>query len=187
MILAMVRHGLTNYNQNGLVQGRINIPLNKTGKMQSEILGEKLRLNSESFDVIASSSLSRALETAFIIRKKLKMNGHIHVLNQFVERDFYHLDGTPVESAMPLVRIKNYKHEKYEYDDKMVERISHAALNLYERFKDQKVLLVAHSHVIKALLVYVDPIKYSFADLINHLDIIYFEINDKKEITVIKK
>jgi len=186
MILAIVRHGLTNYNQNGLVQGRVNVPLNKTGRMQSEMLGEKLRNENESFDIIASSSLSRALETSMIIKKKLKNNGFIHVLHDFVERDFYHLDGTPVETAMPLVRIKNYKHEHYEYDDKMVERISKATFKLYERFKDEKVLLVAHSHVIKALLVYVDPIKYSFADLINHLDIIYFEVKDS-HITVIKK
>jgi hypothetical protein len=40
--------------------------------------------------------------------------------------------------------------------------------------------------VIKAILMNIDPEKYSFADLIKHLDVIYFEVKDK-EIKVIKK
>lgn len=186
MILAMVRHGQTAYNADGLVQGRVNIPLNDLGKTQAKQLGETLRAQSESFDLIAASPLSRALETAFIISKQLKMTRPIYVDHQFVERDFYHLDGTPVETAMPLVRIENYKFEGYEHDQMMIQRISKAVKHLRRIHGDKKILLVAHSHVIKALLRYIDPIAYSFADLIRHVDIIYFEVTDQK-ITVLKK
>jgi uncharacterized phosphatase len=186
MILAMVRHGQTAYNADGLVQGRINIPLNDTGKQQAKQLGETLRLQNESFDLIAASPLSRALETAFIISKQLKMSRPIYVDHHFVERDFYHLDGTPVETAMPLVRIENYKFEGYEHDQQMIGRITKAVKNLRRIHGDKKILLVAHSHVIKALLRYIDPTLYTFADLIRHLDIIYFEVTDKK-IIVLKK
>ncbi|MDO9629582.1 MAG: histidine phosphatase family protein [Acholeplasmataceae bacterium] len=186
MILAMVRHGQTSYNADGLVQGRINIPLNETGKSQAKLLGETLRAQNESFDLIAASPLSRALETAFIISKQLKMNRPIYVDHQFVERDFYHLDGTPVETAMPFVRIENYRFEGYEHDQMMISRISKAVKNLRKIHGDQKILLVAHSHVIKALLRYIDPSLYTFADLIRHADIVYFEITDKT-IKVLKK
>ena len=186
MILAMVRHGQTAYNADGLVQGRVNIPLNDTGKAQAKQLGEALLSQNESFDLIAASPLSRALETAYIISKTLKSKTPIYVDHQFVERDFYHLDGTPVETAMPLVRIENYKFEGYEHDQMMIKRISKAVKNLRRVHGDKKILLVAHSHVIKALLRYIDPIKYSFADLIRHVDIIYFEVTDQK-ISVLKK
>lgn len=186
MILALVRHGQTSYNANGLVQGRINIPMNANGRKQALALGKLLKDKEETFDRIAASPLSRALETAWIIRNELQMTSSIYVDHQFVERDFYHLDGTRIETAMPLVRIKNYKHENYEYDDMMVDRIYRAVMNLYPKFIDKKVLFVAHSHVIKALLIKADPVKYTFADLINHLDIVYFEISDDS-IKVIKK
>ncbi len=186
MILAMVRHGQTAYNADGLVQGRVNIPLNDTGKAQAKLLGETLSVKNESFDLIAASPLSRALETAYIISKELKMTNPIYVDHQFVERDFYHLDGTPVETAMPLVRIENYKFEGYEHDQMMIKRISKAVMNLRKIHGDKKILLVAHSHVIKALLRFIDPSQYTFADLIRHVDIIYFEVTDKT-ITVLKK
>jgi broad specificity phosphatase PhoE len=60
----------------------------------------------------------------------------------------------------------------------LVERIKNAALDLAERYQNQSVLLVAHSHVIKALMIYAHPEKYTFADLIRHVDIIRFEIKD---------
>ncbi len=186
MILAMVRHGQTHYNARGLVQGRINIPLTDAGREQAKALGKLLKEEGETFDRIAASPLSRALETAYLISKQLKMNQPIYVDHQFVERDFYHLDGTPLETAMPLVRIKNYKHEHYEHDELIMRRILRAVKNLYQEFPSEKILLVAHSHVIKAILMNIDSEKYSFADLIRHLDVIYFEVTDK-DIKVINR
>lgn len=176
MILAIVRHGQTSYNAGGLVQGRINIPLNETGRKQARELGQTLKLKDEHFDLIASSPLSRALETASIIAFELGMNQPIYVDHHFVERDFASLDGTAVETAMPLVRIKNYQFEGYEHDAMMVNRIHRAVLNFYQIHGDKRVLLVAHSHVIKALMIHTNPEKYTFADLIRHVEIVYFEI-----------
>ncbi len=186
MILAFVRHGQTDFNKNGFVQGRVNIPLNDTGRAQAKTLGLTLLEQNEVFDQILSSPLSRALETANIIRNTLGINKPIYVDHQFVERDFFHLDGTPVETALPLFRQKNYTFEGYENDQMMIKRIRQGVRRLYPYFKDQKVLMVVHSHVIKALLVSVDPEKYAFSDLIQHVDIIYFEIDDQK-VKVIKK
>lgn len=178
MILAMVRHGQTSYNAGGLVQGRINIPLNDTGRAQAKALAETLLSRGEMFDLVASSPLSRALETASIIREVLGIEHPIIIDHHFVERDFASLDGTPVETAMPLVRIKNYHFEGYENDSMMMLRIRNAVLNFYSRYHDKRVLMVAHSHVIKALLINIDPERYSFADLIRHADIVYFEITE---------
>lgn len=178
MILAMVRHGQTSYNAGGLVQGRINIPLNDHGRLQARVLGQTLKSTGEHFDLIAASPLSRALETASILGNELGIHQPIYVDHHFVERDFARLDGTSVETAMPLVRIKNYHFEGYENDTMMVDRIHRAVQNFYRIHGDKRVLFVAHSHVIKALMIHIDPLKYTFADLIRHVDIIYFEITE---------
>ncbi|MCF7930034.1 MAG: phosphoglycerate mutase family protein [Acholeplasmataceae bacterium] len=177
MIIAMVRHGQTDYNANGIVQGRVNIPLNEVGKKQSIELANIFSKQQNKFDVIVSSPLSRALETAYIISKKLGYTQPIRVEHQFVERDFFHLDELPVGDAMPLVRQKNYTYEGYENDQLLINRVVKATLKLAKIYTDKQILLITHSHVIKALRVYVDPTKYAFTDIVNNTDIIYFEIN----------
>jgi len=184
MIIAMVRHGQTDFNANGIVQGRINIPLNSNGKKQSLALADIFIKNGEQFDTIISSPLSRALETSYIIAKKIGYQKPIRVNHQFVERDFFHLDGLPVGDAMPLVRQKNYTYDGYENDQMLISRVVRATLKLAEDSIENKVLLIAHSHVIKALRVYVDPQKYTFLDLVDNTDIIYFEVKNQS-ITII--
>jgi len=178
MILAMVRHGQTAYNAQRLVQGRINNPLNTTGKKQAKDLALVLIKKNEIFDRVLSSPLSRALETASILNNELKINKPIYIVPNYIERDFNQLDGVGVDEAMSLLRQKDYTHPGYEMDQKLINRVVKATLQLAKDFKNQKLLAVAHSHVIKALLVYTNPVIYSFTDyLINNGEIIYFEIN----------
>lgn len=60
--LILVRHGETDYNRNHRFQGRINVPLNKTGQDQAGALA--LALKNETLTAIYSSPLSRSIETA---------------------------------------------------------------------------------------------------------------------------
>ena len=61
----LVRHGETDWNNNGRFQGHINISLNEEGKIQAQKAYE--RLKTIDFDLIYSSDLERAAETARII------------------------------------------------------------------------------------------------------------------------
>lgn len=175
--LAMVRHGQTNYNLNRLVQGRIDNPLNENGRQQAYILAEHLKEANQTFDVILSSPLSRALQTASILRQKLNEKQPIEIVQHFVERNFNALDGMSVDEVMPLVRTKGYTHPGYENDEMLVQRVVSAAFDLLKKHDGQTLLCVAHSHVLKALLVYSQPKKFSFANyFLTNGDIIYFEI-----------
>ena len=60
--LCIVRHGETAWNAEHRVQGQLDIPLNGVGLRQAEAVGKVL--GAERFDVIYSSDLSRALQTA---------------------------------------------------------------------------------------------------------------------------
>ena len=61
-ILTLVRHGETEWNAAGRIQGHLDIPLNATGLAQAAAIGR--RLGGEAFDAILSSDLERALQTA---------------------------------------------------------------------------------------------------------------------------
>jgi broad specificity phosphatase PhoE len=60
--LWLVRHGATEWAENGRHTGRTDIPLNETGREQAVTLGERLR--GHSFAVVLTSPLSRAADTA---------------------------------------------------------------------------------------------------------------------------
>jgi 2,3-bisphosphoglycerate-dependent phosphoglycerate mutase len=57
-----IRHGETDWNRQHRFQGQIDVPLNALGQTQAARLAERLR--SERFDVVHSSDLQRALQTA---------------------------------------------------------------------------------------------------------------------------
>ena len=63
-ILALVRHGLTSWNENKLVQGRSDIPLSKKGRIQ---VGNWHVPDEVKDFLIVSSPLIRAKETARIL------------------------------------------------------------------------------------------------------------------------
>ncbi len=66
MEIYIVRHGETIWNSNHLLQGHADIELNENGRRLAAITGKKLE--GTAFDVIYSSPLIRAYETACLIR-----------------------------------------------------------------------------------------------------------------------
>jgi probable phosphoglycerate mutase len=60
--LCLVRHGETAWNAEHRVQGQLDVPLNAIGRLQA--LAAAKVLSREKFDVIYSSDLSRARQTA---------------------------------------------------------------------------------------------------------------------------
>lgn len=71
-ILTLVRHGETDWNSGGRIQGSTDIPLNDTGRGQARELAERLATEYAGSEVvIVSSDLSRAAETADVIAAAL--------------------------------------------------------------------------------------------------------------------
>lgn len=59
--LTLVRHGQTDWSASGRHTGWTDIPLNEAGRRQADLLAARLR--GESFALVLSSPLSRALDT----------------------------------------------------------------------------------------------------------------------------
>jgi probable phosphoglycerate mutase len=84
--VVLVRHGETDWNVQGRIQGHTDIPLNELGLAQAEATGRRLR--GEGFAGVYSSDLQRALRTALpavedggrIVREPRLRERHLGVL-----------------------------------------------------------------------------------------------------------
>lgn len=90
--LYLVRHGQDSDNAAGVLSGHRNEPLTPRGRKQAQRCAEKL-LDAQ-VDVIVSSPLRRALETAEVIAAALDYPEQIVVESLLIERDFGVLTGT---------------------------------------------------------------------------------------------
>lgn len=84
------RHGQTNMNVAGRWQGcGIDLPLNEIGKEQALILAEELK--NSGIEIIFSSPLKRAVETAEIVAKALQIP--VRIENGLIEGCFGEAEG----------------------------------------------------------------------------------------------
>ena len=68
-VLFLFRHGETDWNREGRLQGHTDTPLNATGLAQAEALLEQLRPHR--LDAVVSSDLQRAVSTARVVTQAL--------------------------------------------------------------------------------------------------------------------
>ncbi len=67
MVVYFIRHGETDFNRKGLIQGTSNIPLNEKGIQQAGIAADWFKEQNITFDKVFSSPLIRARKTAAIV------------------------------------------------------------------------------------------------------------------------
>jgi probable phosphoglycerate mutase len=171
-IIGIVRHGVTDWNQQGRAQGQRDVPLNAEGILQAEALGK--RLSEEKWDYIYTSDLSRASATAETIAAALDMRvtGSDPRLR---EKTHGRLDGTTVAERVELwgENWHELDHQE-ESDQKMLERSLDFINELSTRHPQDKVLIVSHGAWISTLL----------ADLFKEMEITFL---DNTCVTIIEK
>jgi broad specificity phosphatase PhoE len=80
--LLLVRHGETDWNRDGRWQGQSDTPLNEVGRQQAVRVAEEL----DGIDVVYSSDLARARETAEIVAERLGLD--VELDERLRERSF---------------------------------------------------------------------------------------------------
>jgi probable phosphoglycerate mutase len=93
--LILVRHGETDFNTQGRYQGAIDTDLNENGRLQAMQVAVALR--DRPFDVLASSPLKRAVQTAEVIARET--DKRIVLADEFVERNLGVFEGLNREEA----------------------------------------------------------------------------------------
>ena len=69
--IVMIRHGRTEYNKLGIFTGWEDAPLAREGRAEARAAGKLLKLHGIQFDIVYTSWLSRAIETAWLVLDEL--------------------------------------------------------------------------------------------------------------------
>jgi len=155
-ILGLVRHGTTEWNVTGRLQGQNDIPLNEDGRQQARMLGERIR--SERWDVLVTSDLIRAKETAETIAGIAGIVP-LRIDRRLRERTHGRLDGTTLEERIAAWG-KDWASLDHgiESDERMYERGIACLHQLAAEYAGKRILVVTHGAFIVTLLMRMLPV-----------------------------
>jgi broad specificity phosphatase PhoE len=132
--LLLVRHGETDWNADGRLQGQTDRPLSDFGRRQARQLAAEL--TEEDLEAIYSSDLSRARETAQIVAERLGLP--VLLDPDLREKDWGTWEGL---TAVERDRVEFVGESTEEHQ----ERILRALRRIAERHTgDGRVLVVTH-------------------------------------------
>ncbi|HUT81492.1 MAG TPA: histidine phosphatase family protein [Candidatus Bathyarchaeia archaeon] len=162
--ILLVRHGQSEGNKIGVLQGHSDYPLSEEGIKQAKELGKKLLRDKESFNAIYSSDLSRAAETARIIALETNFED-IHLDDRLREFNLGIFEGkytqfmTEEENEFLSSCWKDTAKRIPEGEnvDEMVKRIKEAFNEIVEKHnQNETVIIVAHGgtlfHIMQTIL-----------------------------------
>ena len=147
-MLYVTRHGETDWNLYGKVQGKANIELNAKGIEQAK--ETMVKLKEENIDLIICSPLKRAKQTAEII------NSEKNIPIIFDER---------IDFQAFWNYEKNVNYEKAENIRVFFNRIFLFLDEIKKKYKDKNILLVTHGGVSIAINCYFNGVPQNGACL----------------------
>ena len=142
---ALVRHGETDWNRDGRLQGRTDVPLNDTGREQARALAAALA--DGDWSAVTSSPLSRARETAQILAAALGLP-LLPAREDLVERDFGAAEGGSREEL--TARYPGGERPGMESWPDVVARGRGAVAAVRAEHGDADVVVVCHGTLIRA-------------------------------------
>lgn len=157
MKIYLTRHGETEWNAEGRMQGWKNSNLTEKGIANAKRLGEYLK--SIDFDLVCCSPLGRAVETAMHILGERKIpiiyNDAFKEMGFGVWEGMYHND-VKEKYADQQHNFWNephlYKTVDGESYEELIDRVKKGLDNLAANSSCNNILLVTHAAVIKAII-----------------------------------
>lgn len=165
----LIRHGETDANKNYIVQGRMDNPLNQEGLNQAKQAGIFLKKNGYCFDLVLSSPLKRAFQTAKGILQAMEVSKPIIVHQHLIERNFGDYDGQKIDEEY-VDLIKRGLIPNMETNEVLEKRAFETLRDIVEKYPDRTLLIVTHSHFIKAILVHLIK-DFEYQDYLNNCSI----------------
>ena len=173
--LYLLRHGQSEWNLLGKVQGQSDIELTEKGVKQAHKVAQVFL--DKKIDAIYSSDLKRACQTAEIIGNKLDLK--VNTLCGIREMNFGQWQGLPIET-IEKNHTEHYRlwrtapHEATFIDGENLASVQKRALDCVNKImfetSEKNILLVSHGTAIKALilgLLDIDLSKYNKMDIGN--------------------
>lgn len=152
MKLYVTRHGETPYNVENRICGISDIQLNDTGKKQAREIANQLK--DKKIEVIISSPLKRAKETATIIadilHQEVQIDDRLHEIN------FGIFEGQPGQT--PEFRYVKSQHATcYPQGEKLfkvVQRVYNFLDDIHKKYENKTVLVVCHGGIVRIIHSY---------------------------------
>lgn len=142
--LYFIRHGLSEMNVQARFAGHTDTPLTPAGRKQARLAGVSAK--GLAIDLIVSSPLSRAHETAQIVARVIDYPIKDIITNPIlIERFYGPLEGAPYSPDLDLDGITDI-----ETNHMLVAR-AHAALAWINSFEADHILVVSHGSFGRAL------------------------------------
>jgi broad specificity phosphatase PhoE len=159
--LLLVRHGETDWNRERRFQGHADPPLNETGREQAHALAAELA--GEQIDVVYTSDLVRARETAEIIAARVATEiVPLRELREIDVGDWEGLSWPEIEERFPdgarAWHVNGAGWESGETYDDLRERIVPALLRIAERHPTKRILVVGHGGTIRATRAFIEGV-----------------------------
>lgn len=156
----IVRHGETQWNVEGKIQGHHDSPLTQKGLKQVKDIASELAI--VRFDAAYSSDLLRANRTGEIIALEHKLA--VRTTKLLRERNYGHLEGQPTSRLDEVYKIFENLTDKERFQYKIAEDIE-SDEDIISRFitfirevsiiyPGRKILLATHGGLMRALLVH---------------------------------
>ncbi|MEI6803492.1 MAG: histidine phosphatase family protein [Burkholderiales bacterium] len=152
--VCVARHGETDWNRLGILQGWFDVPLNTLGRQQAQALATSL--TAAGFAALWTSPLARAAETAQIVASHLALPAP-RAHEGLRERNFGAIQGIPKSELAELNPVlleqilrRNPAAEFVggESMDDFAERVLDAITAIGAEHRGQKVLAVTHGWVL---------------------------------------
>ncbi|KAH9618816.1 hypothetical protein KSS87_007320 [Heliosperma pusillum] len=157
--IIVVRHGETDWNAIGKMQGQLDVELNEVGRQQAVAVAERLSKEAN-ISAIYSSDLKRALETAETIAAKC---GGLEVIKDQDLRE-RHLGDLQGRLYHELARVTPKAHASFkssrtdeeipgggESRDQLYQRCTSCLKRIGETHRGQRVVVVSHGGAIRTL------------------------------------
>ena len=164
MRIYIVRHGETNANKEGYLQGWSNGPLNENGRLLSEITGRGMK--GIRFDHCISSPLSRAKKTAEIILGKSDNSVSVSTDDRLKEINFGSAERMNIRDENVVRFLKNpvfdFRFPDGESIADVMERTQDFLKELIAKDDGKTYLVSTHGCALRSMLnfLYEDPEDY---------------------------
>lgn len=154
----IVRHGETQWNVEGRLQGVSDIGLSEKGDRQAQMVAR--RLAGVPIDVAYTSDLTRAIDTAQSILENRDLT--LHAIPVLRERGYGIFEGLTVEErqqrypemfAASLVNDLDFAPTGGETPRETIKRMSTFVADLGMRHPDETVLIVGHGGSLRAAII----------------------------------
>jgi probable phosphoglycerate mutase len=178
MQIGLIRHGLTDWNAMGKIQGQSDIPLNDEGRMQAEMLADRLLQEPYHWDYCITSNLSRAEETGKIIAAKLGIP-LLDPDHRIRERAYGQVEGlTAAEREDKWGKEWNLLSLGQETDEQLQARALVFMEDLSAQHPNRNILVISHGGFLAQL--YIALYKDKYTERIGNLSLTILEKKERE-------